>query len=101
MTGSIAQGCVVVLVGEFDSITVKLSREANNIIEEVINTPYPTSCYNEVIAFDIESDGSVGSLPVLGKILPDTTSNSVVQCLRRQNASSPSKFFSVFAMELH
>ena len=88
MTGSIAQGCMVVLIGKFDNITVNLKRGTN--IEAVIDTTYPTSCYNKVIAFDIESAGSVGRLAVPGKILPDTTSNSVFQCL--QNAPSPSKF---------
>ena len=83
MTGSIAQGCMVVLVGELGNITMTFMRGTD--IEEVMNTTYPTSCYNRVVAYDIESDGSVGSLALPGKILLDTTSNSVAPCLQRQN----------------
>lgn len=89
MIGSIAHGCMVVLIGEVDNITVNFMRRAD--VGEVINAMHPTSCYSRVVAYDIESDGSVGSLPVPGKILADITSHSVVPCLQRQSAPTPSE----------
>ena len=91
MAGSTAQGCVVVLVGELQgNVTVNFMR--GTAIDEVINTVHPTSCYNRVVAYDIESDGSVGSLAVPGRILADTTSNSVATCLQQQKAPFPCEF---------
>ena len=92
MAGSTAQGCVVVLVGELQgNITVNFMRGIE--IAKVINAVYPTSCYNRVVAYDIESDGSVGSLAVPGRILADTISNSVAStCLQQQKAPFPSEF---------
>ena len=91
MAGFTAQGCVVVLVGELQgNITVNFMRGTE--IDEVINTVHPTSCYNRVVAYDIESDGSVGSLAVPGRILADTTSNSVATCLQQKKAPFPCEF---------
>ena len=92
MAGSIAQGCMVVLIGELDNIT--LSFAGGPDIEKVMNTTNPTSCYNRIVAYDIESDGTVGSLAVPGNILADVTSNSVAPCSQRQNAPLPSEFIS-------
>ena len=92
MTGSIAQGCMVVLVGELGNITMNFTTVRGTDTEEVMNTTYPTSCYNRVVAYDIESDGSVGSLALPGKILADTTSNSVAPCLQRSNTPFPGEF---------
>ena len=70
MTGSEALGCVVVLVGEMTNTTVILKREDANgggvVITEV---PYPLSCYYDVIAYDVEANGSNGTLPVLGTLV--------------------------------
>jgi hypothetical protein len=90
MTGSIAQGCVVVLVGERSNITVNFTRGTE--VEVDLSTVHPTSCYNRVVAYDIESDGSVGSLAVPGKILADMTTNSAATCLQQQKAPFPSEF---------
>ena len=62
ITGSNAQGCLVVLVGEFDNVTANLSILKQNI-------SYSLSCYHVIYAFDIESDGSVGTLAVPGVIV--------------------------------
>ena len=86
MTGSIAKGCMVILVGELGNITMNFMRGTDI---EVMNTTNPTSCYNRVVAYDIESDGSVGSLALPGKILADTTSSSVAPCLQRQATPFP------------
>ena len=97
--GSDAQGCMLVLVGELDNTTVKLTRGVYSE-EATISTVYPTSCYKRVIAYDIEYDGSVGSLAVPGKLLANTTSNSAAQCLQEQNAPFLSEFWLNFSMEL-
>ena len=35
-------------------------------LERLIRSTYPLSCYQDVYAFDIESDGSIGTLAVPG-----------------------------------
>ena len=63
--GSDAQGCAVELTGHVDNITVNLTRESNSR-EAVALYELPRSlyCYHQAHAFDIEADGSVGTLPV-------------------------------------
>ena len=65
ITGSNAQGCIVVLVGEVDNVTANLSNLEQNYLK-VLTISHPLSCYHEIFAFDIESDGSVGTLAVPG-----------------------------------
>ena len=72
ITGSNAQGCMVVLVGEFDNITANLSNLEEKS-SKVLTISHPLSCYREIFAFDIESDGSVGTLAVPG-VFNSTTS---------------------------
>jgi hypothetical protein len=64
--GSDAQGCLVVLVGESDNITVNLTRSSKVVTVEVANPP---SSYFKVLAFDIERDGSVATLSIPGDII--------------------------------
>ena len=71
--GSDAQGCMVILVGELDNITVNLTRE-NLHTTGTINLTHLLSCYYEIIGFDIESNGSVGTLAVPGVITRNFTS---------------------------
>lgn len=75
ITGSNAQGCMVVLVGEFDNVTVNLKRDNNT---EVIIVTYPVSCYKKVLAFDIEYDGSIGTVAVSRELMRNFS--TVVQC---------------------
>ena len=68
--GSDARGCKVVLICELSNTTVNLTRK--NSITEVTTCyvlPHPLSSYNEVFAFDIEADGSTGTLPVPGILM--------------------------------
>ena len=62
--GSDARGCLVVLLGVHDNITVEVERNSSL----VLNVSHPLSCYNAVFAFDIESDGSVESQAISGEI---------------------------------
>ena len=80
ITGSNAQGCMVVLVGEFDNITANV--EQNGC--EVLNVSHPLSFYHEIFAFDIESDGSVGTLAVPGVLVGGRDDNS--SCLTTRAA---------------
>lgn len=75
MSGSTAQGCMVMLLSEVDNTTVNLTRDQN---ATTLRTAYSVSCYNRVIAFDIEQDRSIGTLPVPG----DMASNyDAIECL--------------------
>ena len=66
ITGSNAKGCMVVLVGEFGNITQTLNI-TNSCKMEIFNSTDPIT-FHEVFAFDIESEGSIGTLAVPGVI---------------------------------
>lgn len=70
MTNSSARGCMVVLISTHDNETMKLirSKDSNSSVQ-VVNIKHPPSCYQEVVAYDVESDGSIGSLPVHGTLM--------------------------------
>ena len=67
---STASGCMVVLTG-FEAYTVNITLTRNkstNLAIATVTLEYPPSCYTGVEAFDIQSDGSVGSLAVPGQL---------------------------------
>ena len=69
VAGSNAQGCSVVLIGEFGNITGNLTKDSMCLTQtELLNVTHPPSNYYEVFGFDIESDGSVETLAVPGEI---------------------------------
>ena len=70
ITGSDATGCMVVLIGEYSQKT-QYNLTRNSTISEVLSVTleHSPSCYTGVEAFDIESDGSVGTLPVPGQLM--------------------------------
>lgn len=76
ISGSNARGCMVMLLSEVDNTTVNLTMDQNAIF----NTVYSVSCYNTVIAFDIEQDGSIGTIQVPGDIV---SSYENTECLPR------------------
>ena len=66
ITGSDAQGCMVVLVGDFNE-TLNLTRRENasDVSETyMFNSQYTISCFKTVLAYDIEKDGSIGLLAI-------------------------------------
>ena len=70
ITGSDAQGCMVVLVGDFNE-TLNLTRRENasDVSETyMFNSQYTISCFKTVLAYDIERDGSIGSLAIYGEL---------------------------------
>ena len=69
-TGSNARGCMVVLTSlyhgeESQNLTRNLT---TNLAMSTITLNYAQSCYHGVEAFDVESDGTVGSLAVPGML---------------------------------
>ena len=77
ITGSNAKGCMFVLEGEFENITANLEQNDS----EIVNVSHPLSCYCEIFAFDIESDGSVGTLAVPGILLTGSITNDIISRL--------------------
>ena len=63
--GSNAQGCMVVMVGETSNTTKKLMRRNTHTAVTCL-TSLPSKTYKYVVAFDIESDGSIGTVDVPG-----------------------------------
>ena len=86
--GSDARGCMIVLVGEDYNTTVNASR-CEYHAKGMITVICPLTNYIRVIAYDIESDGSVGSLAVQGKLF-----NNITMCreIKQEMESSLSKF---------
>ena len=75
ITGSSAQGCVVTLVAGYgiENFVVNLTRRgdalcAHSTCTIIGRATYPAACCSEVFAYDLEEDGSVGTLPVSGHI---------------------------------
>ena len=68
VNGSTARGCMVVLVGQSDNVTVNLTREDLCAIHTINNTYPPQS----ITGYDIESDGTVGMLAIIGELSNDT-----------------------------
>ena len=76
ITGSNATGCMVVLTG-FEAYRVNLTKNQNsNSTTLTVTLEHPQSCYTGVEAFDIEADGSVGSLAVPGQLKLGTESET-------------------------
>ena len=68
LTGSNAIGCMVVITG-FVAYHINLTRNpSTKLTTSTVTLEHPPSCYTRVEAFDIESDGSVGSLAVPGQL---------------------------------
>ena len=67
MAGSDATGCMVVFLGELGNTTVTLMKDVNDKVKMIVHKlPFPLVCYDQVFAYDIESDGSTGTLAVPG-----------------------------------
>ena len=80
--GSDAQGCMVVLQGTYNNVTVNVTRRhgIGNSVSATVNVAEPTPCYQEVYAFDIEYDGGVGTLAIPGQLSTVGESSMFPQC---------------------
>ena len=91
INGSTARGCMVVLVGQPHNITVNLQREGLYATGDAITTSTKlprATCVMEVIGYDIESDGTVGTLAIEGEL-----SNYTFTCLPVKHPQRLSKVF--------
>ena len=90
MDDSNAQGCMVVLVSSFGMEKRNLTRSGTQSVEAV-NVMYPLSCYSWVYGYDIESDGSLGTLAVPGTIARN--SSGIALCVPEELKPHPSKLW--------
>ena len=67
---------MVVLVGALDNVTANLTRNSKSILE-ILAVANPPSSYFKVLAFDIERDGSVGTVAVGGDIINTSRTMSI------------------------
>ena len=63
----------------------------------IINVKHPPYCYQEVEAYDIESDGSTGSLPVPGTLMRNF--DTKISCTSK-NSYSKLSFFPLSSIKL-
>lgn len=78
--GSNAQGCMVVLVRESENITVNLTRVGTLLTACVIESIRTTTPLIDVFGYDIEFDGSVGTLQVPGVSIVTNLTDSYLLC---------------------
>ena len=88
MDDSNAQGCMVVLVSSLGTEKRNLTRSGIQSVKAV-NVMYPLSCYSRVYGYDIESDGSLGTLAIPGIIARN--SSGFALCVPEELIPRPSK----------
>ena len=69
VNGSTARGCMVVLVSQSHNVTVNLTRD-DLCATGIFNDTHllQNVCITGVVGYDIESDGTVGTLAILGEL---------------------------------
>ena len=90
ITGSTAQGCMVVLVGELGNMTLTLE-SSNYSMTKCLDTSDKVVDYQRVLGFAIEADGTVGSLGIPGELIISHTSRHS-QTLCKQHGESLGEF---------
>lgn len=96
IAGSDAQGCKVVLTfGESDYRTVNLTRGKGCSMQKLIGVD--TKALTQVAGFDIEADGSVGTLPIRGEVVADAKN---LPCLLTMGGLTPTQSISKFCYSL-
>lgn len=88
------------LVGDTVNTTVNVTRCGTSSCSVMTLHSQSLSCYFEVFAFDIESDGSVGTLAISGKLKDEPISKtSAVSCA--QNFSSGMVKYACYVTCMH
>ena len=77
-----AEGCLIVIVGEFDNITANIEPNSSRILSAIS----PLSCYHELFAYDIEPNGSVGNFAIPGVLIG--ADKTTAPCLDQATAST-------------
>ncbi len=68
ISGSNARGCVFILVGGVEGVA-NITGIVDRTSSEGVRIEVPNiGCYREVLAFDLESDNTTGTLPIRGNI---------------------------------
>lgn len=93
LTGSMAQGCNVVVIGESDIITINFTRNSL-CAADILELTSPVSNYTQALGYDIEFDGSIGTLAVQGIILKN--GSSIAPCVLSGLRPNPSKSANCF-----
>ena len=80
--GSDARGCMVIIVSGCVNMTKNLTRSNNSKhITQTLNVSQAPNCFTGLFGYDIESDGSVGTLSVPGEIkINFTTTSPCLEC---------------------
>ena len=91
MNGSDAQGCMVVVVGQFGNATRNLTRNSTHVTG-TLNVTHPLSCFSKVFGFDIESDGSVETLAIPGVLMMNSITTGPCMPTTSEVKPSPSEF---------
>ena len=70
VNGSTARGCMVVLVGQSDNVTVNLTSLRDDLSVTIFNDTHllQNACITGVVGYDLESDGTVGTLAIIGEL---------------------------------
>ena len=71
INSSDAQGCLVVFINSFGQVDNQIARlESNSTATrwEEFDLAHPVSCYDQVLAFEIEAGGNVSDLAVMVNI---------------------------------
>ena len=92
VNGSTARGCMAVLVGQSGNVTVNLTRDDLCAAGTFNDTHLlQNACITGVIGYDIESDGTLGTLAIIGEI------NHTLTCFPSERTPKPgsSKFVTV------
>ena len=72
----------MILVGDVNNRTISLIRNSYVCATGIIDiSRWPFSCYRELFAFDIESDGSVGAMAVPGELVQNNTAANHKICM--------------------
>ena len=69
VNGSDAQGCLVIFTsnfGQVNNLTARLNNKST--VWEEFSLVHPVSCYDQVLAFDIEAGGNVSDLAIMANI---------------------------------
>ena len=88
-SGSDAQGCMVILVGELENTTVNLTRSGTLLTACMVERLPITKSLIKVFGYDIEFDGSVGTQQVPGMSSVMNLTDSYLQCQPNEAKSFP------------
>ena len=101
LANSDAQGCMVVLLGESNNLTVNITRDETISVCTVVVDAF-NETFHTVLGFDIESDGSVYDIGVPGVVLmASDTDNTALTCTSESDSDEVITTFTTNSSELY